>query len=50
MAELGSICSSFECSIRTKRVKRESRRGRISKNNQQIVSQNRRGGKRHNLR
>jgi hypothetical protein len=42
MAELSSICSSFEFSIRTKRVKRERRRGRIIKNNQQIVAQNRR--------
>jgi hypothetical protein len=42
MAELSSIFSSFEFSIRTKRVKRERRRGRIIKNNKPIVSQNRR--------
>jgi transposase len=38
MAELSSICSSFECSLRTKRVKRERRRGSIIKNNKPIVS------------
>jgi hypothetical protein len=42
MVELSSTCSSFVFSIRTKRVKRERGRGRIVKNNQQIVSQNRR--------